>query len=583
MSRAPITASAERPPDMSLDSTGLLGVFERARVLEWSDVHVARRLTRITGEARESVQLAAALAVWAARAGSVCVDLTTVSEESFEFGEESVDTAGLPWPTPAEWVSALADSPMVGCEPSGARRPLRLVGTQVYLDRYWREEEVVRESLQRRMARQAPLVDEETLDRALDRLFSGARIDGQRQACRSAARSWVSVIAGGPGTGKTTTIGRLLLVFHELGLRRVALAAPTGKAAVRLGEAVRSEFAGQGAEELTGGIEAMTIHRLLGLRPGVGPRAVDALPHDVIVVDEMSMVSLPLMARLVSAVRPDTRLVLVGDPDQLASVEAGAVLADLTESSAADRLGVVRLTENFRFGSDIAAVAEAIRKGDSDGTLAALHEGVTVRLAETDLQTIPGELQDRIVDVGSRLHAAALDGDAARALAVLDEHRVLCGHRTGPFGVATWNRLVHRWTSDAIPGYADEGEWYPGRPILVTENSTELGLFNGDTGVVVATPLGLRAAFPGDRIFPVHLLDAVATAYAMTVHKAQGSQFGSVSLIVPPPGSPLLTRQLLYTAVTRAKQALTLYGQADAVADAVRRPALRASGLRQRL
>ncbi|WP_028708654.1 exodeoxyribonuclease V subunit alpha [Propionicicella superfundia] len=585
--QSPLVAAAPLPaPDLSLVSTGLIAEFEAAGVLQWADVHVAHRLAQLAGEGRPDVVLAAALAVWAARAGSVCVEIDAVAGELFETGEERIDTTSLPWPAVDPWLAALTESPLVGCEPDGPRRPLRLAGTRLYLDRYWREEELVREALQRRIARPAPMVDAAILDRSLAALFSGDTASGQRDACRTAAGSWVSVIAGGPGTGKTTTIGRLLLTFHELGLRRIALAAPTGKAAVRLGEAVRAQFVLHGAGELADRVEAVTLHRLLGLRPGGAPSSgsADVLPHDVIVVDEMSMVSLPLMARLLAAVRPDTRLVLVGDPDQLASVEAGAVLADLTESPSASRLGVVRLTQNFRFGSDIARVADAIRSGEADAVVAALRAGSAATvLVETGFQTVPEDLRERVVEVGALIHESALAGDVSGALAALEGHRVLCGHRTGPYGVAAWNRHVHQWLSDAAPGYAAEGEWYPGRPVLVTENSAELGLFNGDSGVVVATSGGPRVAFPGGRIVPVHLLDAVATAHAMTVHKAQGSQFAAVSLILPPPGSPLLTRQLLYTAVTRAKTRITLYGQAEAVVDAVQRPARRASGLRTRL
>lgn len=572
-------------PDLSIVASGLIREFHEAGVLDWADVHVARRIMQLSAETNPSVELAAALTVWAVRAGSVCIDLETIAAETFERGEERADTALLSWPDPSDWVKLLAGSPSVGCEPDGPQRPLRLVGSRVYLDRYWRDEERVRDSLQRRVAQVAPPVDGALLDAQLDALFTDDPEDLQRQACRVAATSWVSVVAGGPGTGKTTIIGRILVALDALGLRRVALAAPTGKAAVRLGEAVSAELHARGLSGSTARAEPVTLHRLLGLRPGSGPTdgAPGRLPYDVIVVDEMSMVSLPLMARLLTATALDTRLVLVGDPDQLASVEAGAVLADLTDG-VASKLGVVKLTKNYRFGSAIARLADAVRGGDADEVLRLLAENSdAVSFAETDLLTTPVPLRARIAEVGAELWNAADSGDIDAALRVLDTHRVLCGHRRGPFGVSTWNRHAHRWISDITPEFGADGEWYVGRPVLVTHNTSELGLFNGDTGVVVAGAGARRVAFPGGRTVPVSALDDVSTAHAMTVHKSQGSQFDEVSLILPPPGSPLLTRQLLYTAVTRARRHLTVYGQADAVAEAVARPALRASGLRARL
>ncbi len=574
-----------RPAPVGDDQQDLLEAFQEVGALEWPDVHTARRLGALAGETRPEAQLALALTVWAARAGSVCVDLSTIASETFIRDEQRVDTAALAWPDPTGWLATLSESPLVGVEPDGPRRPLRLQETRLYLDRYWRDEELVRTALRRRADQVAPIVDEATLDAASLRLFPDRTPSGQYAACRTAATSWTTVIAGGPGTGKTTTIGRLLLALQGLGPQRIALAAPTGKAAVRLSEAVRAEFMAHGAEALTDGIHARTVHKLLGLRPGGGPRrSADPLPYDVIVVDEMSMVSLPLMAQLLAATPPTTRLVLVGDPDQLASVEAGAVLADLTEAGTTARLDIVRLTENFRFGTRIGAVAEAIRMGDPEATLAALRAGDdTVRLLETDLHEPPSRLQTISVDTSVRMREAAARGDIPSALAALSDHRILCGHRVGRHGVAVWNRLAQQWSAEASPLASGDGEWYPGRPILITENAPELGLFNGDTGVVVASGSGLRVAFSDDRVVPTHVVDAAVTAHAMTIHKAQGSQFGEVSLIVPPPGSPLLTRQLLYTAVTRARSRLTVYGEPQAIADAVAHPALRASGLRSGL
>jgi exodeoxyribonuclease V alpha subunit len=197
-----------------------------------------------------------------------------------------------------------------------------------------------------------------------------------------------------------------------------------------------------------------------------------------------------------------------------------------------------------------------------------------------------GELEEQVRVAGRRLHQAALSGDVTGAIAALDAHRLLCGHRRGPYGVLRWSREVERWLAAAVPGYAEDGEWYVGRPLMVTANDYELGLYNGDTGVVVDTEQGVRAAFArggGPALIAPVRLDSVQTMHAMTVHRAQGSQFACVSVIVPPPESPLLTRELLYTAATRATERVQVFGSEDAVRRAVARPASRASGLRTRL
>lgn len=567
-------------------ATGLLAEFHGAGILDWADVHVATRLADLGGETSDEVRLAAALAVWAVRSGSVCVDLATVAGTVFDIDESVIDSAQLRWPEPEQWVAVAGASPIVdtGSDPE---RPLRLDGTRLYLARYWREEELVRTELAERCRRPVPAVDTDLLEELLLELFgSGPRTDRQRAACRTALTSWVSVIAGGPGTGKTTTIARLYAVLHRLGFRRISLAAPTGKASVRMADAVRAELGTGEHAHLAAGVEAATLHRLLGHRPlSRWPDRTPAgpVPADVVIVDEMSMVSLSMMARLVRGTAADTRLVLVGDPGQLASVEAGAVLADLTES-ASQLLPVVELDSNWRFGSQIDALAAAVRAGDPDAVMAALRAGgEAVRFVETDLTAPPPQLRDRIVTTGAEIHRAALRGDEAAALAALMSHRLLCGHRTGRFGAASWNRQAAAWLAESVPGYGADGDWSVGRPILVNRNTTDLGLFNGDTGVVVASPEGRQVAFGQGRLVSPYWLDDVTTVHAMTVHKSQGSQFAEVSLIVPPPGSPLLVRQLLYTAITRAATGITLYGTEEAIREAVARPALRASGLRSRL
>ncbi|MEU4162130.1 exodeoxyribonuclease V subunit alpha [Actinoplanes sp. NPDC026670] len=575
-----------------------IAAFDASEVLEPADVHTARRIGQLSGEPDEDVQLAAALAVRALRQGAVCVDLATVRETV-----AVLEAGGLPWPEPGAWLDACARSPMVSRDGSPGR-PLRLVNGLVYLDRYWREEELIRRQLQLRAA-DPPSVDPSRLRADLDRLFDDDS-GRQRLAAAVSALRWVSVLAGGPGTGKTTAVARILAVLRGQPGEplRIALAAPTGKAAARLTEAVREAAAllPEPDRAAIAGLRASTLHRLLGRQPGTRTRfrhhRAHRLPFDVVVVDESSMVSLTLMARLIDAVRPDARLILVGDPGQLASVEAGAVLGDIVAApglpepqlhaslaalgvSAPVTNGVVTLDRTWRFGGDLAALATAVRGGDADAAVGLLRAGgAQLEFVETPATECAG-LRDEVAGSLRAVAQAAADGDASRALRSLEAHRLLCAHRRGPFGVAWWTAEVAAWLG--LPEYGDA---VSGRPLLITANDYEAGLFNGDTGVIVQTADGLRAVFArGDEVVSVapSRLSQAQPLYAVTVHRSQGSQFDRVSLLLPPSTSPLLTRELFYTAVTRAKAGLRVVGSEDAVRVAVQRPIARASGLRESL
>lgn len=597
-------------------ATGLLREFDRAGVLAPADVQVATRLGRLGGETDETVVLATALAVRAVRMGSVCVELGMAESTVLGESDQLVDVSALGWPEPTAWLAACTASPLTA--PDG---PLHLDDGRLYLDRYWREEELLRAELQTRASAPPPPVDEDRLRADLARLFPAAGPDRQRLAAAVAALRRVTVLAGGPGTGKTHTVARLLrLLLDQDPTLRIALAAPTGKAAARMEESVRHQAEGLGLD-----LTASTLHRLLGRRPGSRTRFRHDrhrhLPHDVVVVDETSMVSLTLMARLLEALRPDARLVLVGDPDQLASVEAGAVLGDLTRApgapeptltAALDRIGetavpvvhgVVTLDVNHRFRAEIADLAAAIRAGDADTALGLLRsdDPVTTLVEDVDLEVREpvglDALRADVVAAAAEVASLAVSGRAAEAVEALDRHRLLCAHRRGPYGASWWASRAQRWlaedsadqpsgTGDAAAAGDPDDEWSVGRPLLVTANDYELELYNGDTGVVVATPDGARAAFSrgGEPrlVVPARLSDVV-TVHAMTVHRAQGSQFERVSVLLPPPESPLLTRELLYTAVTRAQFRVRLVGSADAVRAAIERPISRASGLAHRL
>ena len=577
---APVTDAADWR--RSIAAAGLLRDFNDAGVLESSDVLVAQRITSLAKEDDERVALAIAFAVRAVRGGSVCVDLATVREQ-VGAGED------LPWPEPDAWSAAVAASALTADPPV-----LHLDGGLLYLDRYWIEECRVAQDV---LALAAVHRGGATPDIA--RLFPDG-YDEQRGAAHLALSRALTVLTGGPGTGKTTTVARLLALLAEQaeldgrGALRIALAAPTGKAAARLLEAVRAEVsklepADQARlPELT----ATTMHRLLGSRPDSSSRfrhnRDNRLPHDVIVIDETSMVSLTMMARLLEAVRPDSRLILVGDPDQLASVEAGAVLADLVEGLAAatptSDSPIARLLTSHRFGASIGALAAAIRDGDADVALEVLAAGGD-HVEWVDTEQPAAILRKVLVPHALALREAAILGDGRAALATLEEHRMLCAHRRGPYGVAYWNRQVERWLSEQTdsPLWA---AWYVGRPLLVTANDYGLGLYNGDTGIAVLRDGGLRAVMSASS-GPVELatsrLADIETMHAMTIHKSQGSQAGEVTVLLPPTDSRLLTRELLYTAVTRARRKVRLIGSADQVRAAIERRAARATGLSRRL
>ena len=368
-------------------ASGLLAIFNQAGVLNPADVHTANVVGRIGQEADERVRLALALTVRALRSGSVCIDLRVVHTTAFEV-EAASDVIELPWPEPDQWIAACKASPLVADGPDQpGGRPMRLAGGLLYLERYWQQEELVRVELQRRFAAPPPVIDQARLSIAMSRLFDHQGLvpgepDLQQLAAAVSALGRVSVLAGGPGTGKTTTVARLLALLQDQPgpAPRIALAAPTGKAAARLEEAVRAATAQLDPEDerRLGDLTASTLHRLLGWLPSNRSRfrhdATNQLPHDVVIVDEMSMVSLTMMARLLEAVRPSARLVLVGDPDQLSSVEAGAVLADIARAPGlpdpdlgrelvdlaliagpqeAPVHGVVQLMRTWRFGGAI--------------------------------------------------------------------------------------------------------------------------------------------------------------------------------------------------------------------------------------
>ena len=614
--------SAARP--LLAPSVSFLAPFVDAGVFAHADVHVTAAVARIVPGVDEPTLLALALAVRATRLGHVCVVLddvpTSLVIEERRDGADvtSVSVDALPWPGRTAWAKALRSSPAVAAGSAEAGeliRPLVFDGERVYLERYWRHEQVVGSDLLARAGVEAAPGDVLPLPVALlDQLFgpsSERAPDLQRIAAEAALTRRLVVIAGGPGTGKTRTIARLLAAAHQMALdaRRpleVALAAPTGKAAQRLTEAVRNEIE---VADLPAPLRepllataASTIHRLLGSTGGLEFRHDhdDPLAADIVVIDEASMISLPLMARLLDAVRPEARLVLVGDPYQLTSIEAGAVLGDVVGPAAVAGWGgslllgplsggVVVLERVHRFGAEsaIAALADAVRGGDADRALEVLRAGSSeVTWVHSDDHAARGAVERFVVDNAIEVVGAAREGDRARGLAAASDLKVLAATRRGPLGTDEWRDRIEALIARRDARVAVGRRWYVGRPVIVIENDYSNALFNGDTGLVVATEAGSAVAFPrGEttRDLRPSQLAQVETWWSMTIHKSQGSEFRHVVVSLPKAGSPILTRELLYTGITRAREQLTIVADEAAIRAAIERTVARASGLQSRL
>ncbi len=591
------------------------------------DVHLADLLARLSGGEVPELSLAAALVSHRTGEGHVCADLTAAA------GRPLVDAAADAPVAPdlASWTAALRATPVVGTAEDDTPLVLDAAG-RLYLRRYWAYERTLADDLAARAVAQPADVDEARLRAAaatvLPRAPGAAGTDWQRVAAVTAVLRRLCVISGGPGTGKTSTVVRLLglLAAAARAPSRVVLAAPTGKAAARLQAAVR---AGRAAlplpDDLQSAIpdQASTVHRLLGARldsPAVSHDARNPLAADLVVVDEASMVDLALMAKLVRALRPEARLVLLGDKDQLASVEAGAVLGDVCgpapgfspefaarvarvtgeslppdagggASALRDAVVLLRDSRRFPASSGIARLAGAVNRGDAEGALAVLaagHDDVGWRPLGT------GGWRNAFVATAVEGFAPYLErvraGAAAEAVfAAFAGFRVLCAHRQGAAGVERVNRLLE----DALATHRlirPRGPWYPGRPVMVTRNDYALRIFNGDVGIVHPdpdAPGGVQVVFEGPDGSPRPVaparLPSHETVFAMTVHKSQGSEFDRVLLLLPPEPSRVVTRELLYTAITRARTRVDVWASEAALRAAVARRIERSSGLRDAL
>lgn len=612
--------------------TDLLDLALQRRLLRPLDRQFARLLA---DNEHPHLLLAAACLSAQSGAGHVCLPLDKLSPQTLFAGRDD-ELAQRMWslighPDTDEWRQRLLESEAVsdGSLPT----PLVLQQDRLYLQRNWQSEGRVAAFI---TSKHQSLINHEPQVRTvLDSLFPAVddAVDWQKIAAAVALTRRIAIISGGPGTGKTTTVARLLAALIQLEsdrpALRIQLAAPTGKAAARLTESlggVLSRLSLSDADRLAFPQEATTLHRLLGAVPNsqrLRHHRGNPLHLDVLVVDEASMVDLPMMANLIDALPEHARLILLGDRDQLASVEAGAVLGDicrfaetgysrnrvqqlhrltgylLDEASAENNAtvgdGICLLRRSYRFDqhSGIGQLAQAVNSGDDRRVRAVLDGDFTDischPLVNTDdYQRILDQCVDGYRDY---LQLIAAGAGPVAVLSAFQRYRQLCALREGPFGVSGLNQRIELALHKAglIRRYHNMlNRWYVGRPVMIERNDAILGLFNGDIGIALMNEKGeLRVYFQ----LPDGKLKAVApsrlppheTAYAMTVHKSQGSEFEHTSLVLPNHYLPVLTRELVYTAVTRARQRLSLYTERQILYRAVKTPTQRHSGLVERI
>ncbi|MCB9674840.1 MAG: exodeoxyribonuclease V subunit alpha [Alphaproteobacteria bacterium] len=568
------------------------------------DTRFAEALARLAHTDDDAVLLGAALASRAISEGDVGVDLTRAATSLARRTDAPVPSL----PAPDAWATALRAVPDLVRTPADKRpAPLVLDGTDLYLERTWAYQDRLASLVRTRLAEPNRPVDAARLADLLRQLdFGDPKAALQLRAAITATYRGFAMVAGGPGTGKTAVVVKLLALLQTLETERtrrplrIRLAAPTGKAAARMSESIRMRAEEWIPASLRTGldVQASTIHRMLGWagRSRFRHCAEDPLPLDLLIVDEASMVDLPLMTKLLDAVPPGARILLLGDPDQLASVEIGSVFADLcaacsgpvsstlrdawvaagcdpsgreaagAEPAAGDALTI--LTYTWRFQAGIEELAQQVNAGDGPGALAVLMRADLPDVAIVPLErSTEGALAQVEAAVLEPYLAVAKASTPTEALDLLRSLRVLGAHRAGVLGVDSLNAHLEARVRQQL-GVPPEVDWYAGRPVMITKNDHDLKLYNGDVGVVLGSPddpnslrVWFETARKGEpRAVPPALLPEHETVFVTTVHKSQGSEYAHVVLVLPREVSPLVTRELLYTGVTRASARVTVLG-----------------------
>lgn len=608
----------------------ILAEAQRLRLWRPLDVQFALMLAT---PAEPALMLACAQLSADAGAGHTCLPLALLTPERL-FDGRMPPLAQQAWlqagsPSQEDWQQRLLASPAVS---DGSRpTPLVLDNQRLYLQRIWRDECAVAQFFNR--ARPPVDGDEASIAAMLARYFPGdaAVIDWQKIAAAVAITHPVALISGGPGTGKTSTVAKLLAALLQLsdGRRlRMLMAAPTGKAAARLSESLGLALQRLGLDEEQKQRlprEAITLHRLLGAQPNsqrMRHHRGNPLHVDILIIDEASMVDLPMMANVIAALPPQARVIFLGDRCQLSSVEAGAVLGDICQFAeagycparraqlarltgctlpaggdgngygVADSLCLLRKSYRFDEGSGIGRLANAINAGDGKGALGLLQAGTAADVDYTPLREAADYqrlLDDCVSGYRDYLQRVRCHDAPALILDAFNRFRLLCALREGPFGVAGLNDRIEQALSRAgLLSLGNVCRGYAGRPVMIVRNAPSLGLYNGDIGILLREDeQTLRVHFPlpngGIRAVPLSRLPEHETAFAMTVHKSQGSEFQHTALVLPNQIVPVLTRELLYTAVTRARVRLSFYATDEVVQYAIATRTQRRSGLIERL
>ena len=585
------------------------------------DIHFAGFMSECSNSKNPALFLAAALVSRNTGLGHVCIDISSMADKQVGDGDVSIICPGL-----SEWMKTLTACSAVG--KPGDYKPMILDSSaRLYLYRYWEYEQKLAAELMRRSSGRIEIADRLIFQNRLCGLFSDP---WQKLAAFAAVVKKFTVICGGPGTGKTTTVAKILALLIELvgNDLKIKITAPTGKAADRLQKALINAKQGCLKELCSDSVReavpdsASTIHRLLGTVSGSARfryNSDNPLSADVVVIDEASMVALPLMSKLFEALSPGAKVIIIGDKDQLASVESGAVLGDICSRESVPFFSsgfsrefkniskeqmlqsghnvpefydcIVELKTNYRFSTDsgISGLSIAVNEADGNSVQKFLQSD---KYRDVSWRMLPQPdrtgifLKDILIEgFGKQIQEPEVED----ILIQLEQQRILCVTKQGPFGVSTINRLAEKILA-GLNLINPCSQWYHGRPIMIVRNSYNLKLFNGDTGIILRNPENnglLQAFFRGYdgniRIFPPALLPEHETVFAMTVHKSQGSEFENVLMILPDKDFPVLTRELIYTGITRAKKRIEIWTDEEIFKSGIRKQVKRTSGLGQAL